>query len=170
MTKKGIIYETLGSTAGMQIVESHVPGEVRLSGVFGVCGITNGNNRIYEQSNYGKMVGLMQERMKSESILGELEHPNTMNITLENVSHMIEDIQMNEDGTVTGTIRLLDTPKGQIAKAIIEGGAPLLKHLVAFLLVLVVPVLSMSLVMSLLPCCRHTILLALQDSLKQSLR
>ena len=125
MTKKGIIYETLGSTAGMQIVESHVPGEVRLSGVFGVCGIKNGNNRIYEKSNYGKMVGLMQERMKSESILGELEHPNTMNITLENVSHMIEDIQMNEDGTVTGTIRLLDTPKGQIAKAIIEGGAPL---------------------------------------------
>ena len=121
MTKKGIIYETLGSTAGMQIVESHVPGEVRLSGVFGVCGIKNGNNRIYEKSNYGKMVGLMQERMKSESILGELEHPNTMNITLENVSHMIEDIQMNEDGTVTGTIRLLDTPKGQIAKAIIEG-------------------------------------------------
>lgn len=125
MTKKGIIYETLGSTAGMQIVESQVPGEVRLSGVFGVCGIKNGNNRIYEKSNYGKMVGLMQERMKTESILGELEHPNTMNITLENVSHKIEDIQMNEDGTVTGTIRLLDTPKGKIAKAIIEGGAPL---------------------------------------------
>ena len=125
MTKKGIIYETLGSTAGMQIVESQVPGEVRLSGVFGVCGIKNGNNRIYEKANYGKMVSLMQERMKTESILGELEHPNTMNITLENVSHKIEDIKMNEDGTVTGTIRLLDTPKGKIAKAIIEGGAPL---------------------------------------------
>ena len=125
MTKKGIIYETLGSTAGMQIVESQVPGEIRLSGVFGVCGIKNGNNRIYEKSNYGKMVSLMQERMKSESILGELEHPNTMNITLENVSHKIEDIKMNEDGTVTGTIRLLNTPKGLIAKAIIEGGAPL---------------------------------------------
>lgn len=125
MTKKGIIYETLGSTAQMQIVESGNSGEVLLHGVFGVCGIKNGNNRIYEKSNYGKMVNILQEQMKSEAVLGELEHPNTMNITLENVSHKIEEITMNEDGTVTGTIRLLDTPKGKIAKAIIEGGCPL---------------------------------------------
>ena len=123
--KKGIIYETLGSTAGLQVMESRNPNEVRLSGVFGVCGIKNGNNRIYEKANYGKMVSLMQERMKGEAVLGELEHPNTMNITLENVSHKIEEITMNEDGTVTGTICLLNTPKGKIAKAIIEGGAPL---------------------------------------------
>ena len=125
MTKKGIIYETLGSTAQMKIVESGNSGEVLLHGVFGVCGIKNGNNRIYEKSNYGKMVNILQEQMKSEAVLGELEHPNTMNITLENVSHKIEEITMNEDGTVTGTIRLLDTPKGKIAKAIIEGGCPL---------------------------------------------
>ena len=125
MTKKGIIYETLGSTEKMHIVESSNSGEVLLQGVFGVCGIKNGNNRIYEKSNYGKMVNMLQEQMKTEAVLGELEHPNTMNITLENVSHKIEEIIMNEDGTVTGTIRLLDTPKGKIAKAIIEGGCPL---------------------------------------------
>ena len=123
--KKGIIYETLGSTAQMRVVESGNDGEVLLHGVFGVCGIKNGNNRIYEKANYGKMVNILQEQMKSEAVLGELEHPNTMNITLENVSHKIEEIQMNEDGTVTGTIRLLDTPKGKIAKAIIAGGCPL---------------------------------------------
>lgn len=125
MTKKGIIYETLGSTAQMQIVESGNSGEMLLHGVFGVCGIKNGNNRIYEKSNYGKMIDILKGQMKSEAVLGELEHPNTMNITLENVSHKIEEITMNEDGTVTGTIRLLDTPKGKIAKAIIEGGCPL---------------------------------------------
>ena len=126
MTKKGIIYETLGNVQSLQVMESQNPAEVRLSGIFGVCGIKNGNNRIYEKSNYGKMVSILKEQISSgEGVLGELEHPNTMNITLDNVSHVIEDIAMNEDGTVTGTIRLLDTPKGKIAKAIIEGGCPL---------------------------------------------
>lgn len=125
MTKKGLIYETLGQINNLQVLESQNPNEVRLSGVFGVCGIKNGNNRIYEKSNYGKMVELLKEQITTKGVLGELEHPNTMNITLENVSHMIEDITMNEDGTVTGTIKLLDTPKGKIAKAIIAGGAPL---------------------------------------------
>ena len=51
MTKKGIIYETLGKVSDLQIQESQNSNEVRLSGVFGVCGIKNGNNRIYEKSN-----------------------------------------------------------------------------------------------------------------------
>lgn len=125
MTKKGIIYETLGKVSDLQIQESANSNEVRLSGVFGVCGIKNGNNRIYEKANYGKMVGILQEQILNEGVVGELEHPNTMNINLENISHKIEAIQMNEDGTVTGTIKLLDTPKGKIAKELINGGCPL---------------------------------------------
>ena len=123
--KNCLVYETLGSVTDMKIVESASDNCVRLSGVFGVCGIKNGNNRIYNKDNYGKMVENLQNVIVNEGCLGELEHPNTMNINLENVSHKIESIEMNEDGTITGTIRLLDTPKGKIAKAIVEGGCPL---------------------------------------------
>ena len=125
MIKTGRIYETLGSVSNMQVVESKNPNEVRLSGVFGVCGVRNDNHRVYEKANYAKCLEALQTKIANNNCLGELEHPNSFNINLDNVSHIIEAIQMNEDGTITGTVKLLNTPKGQIAKAIVEGGAPL---------------------------------------------
>ena len=125
--KRCLIYETLGKVTNLQVSESAAPqGMMRLEGVFGVCGVKNQNNRVYDKENYAKMVEALQEVIKQDNgCPGELEHPNSMNICLENVSHKIESIQMNEDGTITGTILLLNTPKGQIAQAIVEGGLPL---------------------------------------------
>ena len=124
--KRCLIYETLGKVTNLQVSEAAAPqGMMRLEGVFGVCGIKNQNNRVYDKKNYSKMVESLQEVIKTTGCPGELEHPNSMNINLENVAHKIEDIQMNEDGTITGTILLLNTPKGQIAQAIVEGGLPL---------------------------------------------
>lgn len=125
MAKKCLVYETLGNITAMKVKESLVNNEIRLSGVFGVCGIKNGNNRIYSKENYGQMVESLQKTIATEGCLGELEHPNSMNINLNNVSHKIESVQMHEDGTITGTVVLLDTEKGRNAKAIVEAGVPL---------------------------------------------
>jgi len=122
--KNCMVFETLGKVSDLHISEG-VNNEVRLSGVFGVCGIKNQNNRIYDRENYKAMVESLQQIIANEGCPGELEHPNSMNINLENVSHKIESIEIDENGTVTGTILLLNTPKGQIAKAIVEGGLPL---------------------------------------------
>ena len=125
MAKKCLVYETLGNITAMKVKESLDNNEIRLSGVFGVCGIKNGNNRIYSKENYGQMVESLQKTIATEGCLGELEHPNSMNINLNNVSHKIESVEMHEDGTVTGTVVLLDTEKGRNAKAIVEAGVPL---------------------------------------------
>ena len=124
--KKCMLFETLGKVSDLTVQESKNPQEgVRLSGVFGVCGVKNQNNRIYDKANYAQMVESLQKVIATEGCPGELEHPNNFNINLENVSHKIESIEMNEDGTITGTILLLNTPKGKIAQAIVEGGLPL---------------------------------------------
>ena len=120
-----MVFETLNAVSSLKINESKSDGLLRLSGVFGVAGVKNANNRIYDKDNYNNMVEALQKEITEAGCPGELEHPNSMNIDLHNVSHKIESIQMNEDGTITGTICLLNTPNGKIAQSIVEGGLPL---------------------------------------------
>jgi len=101
-------------------------GSVVLEGVFTEIGVRNKNNRIYEEKEVLPHINELQEKVKSSKLLGELDHPKDFDISLSNVSHVVEDLRYDEDNKqVLGKIRLLNTSKGKEAQALIKDGIPL---------------------------------------------
>jgi len=65
-----------------------------------------------------------EEYINKHRAFGELGHPESPSINLDRVSHMITSLR--EDGnTWIGKAKILDTPMGNIARSLIEGGAQL---------------------------------------------
>lgn len=96
-----------------------------LKGIMMQAELKNGNGRVYPLAEIAKAVETAQERIKSgHYILGELNHPDTLSINLANVSHCITECSMDGNNAI-GKMKLLNTPAGNIAKGLIEGGVRL---------------------------------------------
>ena len=85
----------------------------------------NKNGRIYPKKVMEKQVEEYQNLIKEKRALGELGHPPNPQINLNQVSHLITDMKMMENGMVYGKAKILDTPMGKIAKNFIEEGVSL---------------------------------------------
>ena len=100
--------------------------EYILEGVFGQIDQKNKNNRIYTEAEYVPQIEALQAKIKASKLLGELDHPAQFDISLKNVSHVIEDLTYDkETKEVRGRIKLLDTDAGRQAKALVDAGVPL---------------------------------------------
>lgn len=101
-------------------------GAIVLEGVFTEFGIRNKNNRIYEEKEVLPHINELKEKVKSGKLLGELDHPKDFDISLSNVSHVVESLDYDpEKKQVIGRIRLLNTSKGKEAQSLIKDGIPL---------------------------------------------
>ena len=97
-----------------------------LEGVFGEIDVKNKNNRIYTEDEYLPQIQALQDKIGSSKLLGELDHPQQFDISLKNVSHVVEELRYDQDNKkVMGKIRLIDTDAGRQAKALVDAGVPL---------------------------------------------
>jgi hypothetical protein len=97
-----------------------------LKGIAAQFGKENNNNRIYEEGEYLPHLDYLKDKIKQKRLVGELDHPEKFDISLSNVSHVIEDLEYDKSGRVLNIkVRLLDTPAGQIAKRLVDAGVPL---------------------------------------------
>ena len=105
--------------------ESNGKKSLHIEGPFLVAETKNKNGRLYEYNTMKKEVSrYTNEYINKSRAFGELGHPESPSINLDRVSHMI--VGLREDGnTWVGKAKILDTPMGNIARSLIEGGAQL---------------------------------------------
>lgn len=119
-----LLTESLTPMASM-LSEQRTGNDLYLSGIMMMAEVKNGNGRVYRKNEMEKVVAEAARKIAAgQSILGELNHPDVLSVNLANVSHSITEVQMAGNNAI-GKMKLLNTPSGNIAKGLIEGGVRL---------------------------------------------
>jgi len=94
----------------------------------GICiqgGVRNANQRVYPVNEIGRAVKTLNDQISGGySVLGEVDHPEGLNINLDRVSHMISECWM-DGANGYGKLKILPTPMGQLVKTMLESGVKL---------------------------------------------
>jgi|TARA_R110000822_G_scaffold107145_4_gene235563 hypothetical protein len=124
-----ILNETLTFDQAKMVVESTENStggkDLYLKGICIQGGVRNANERVYPVNEIGRAVKTLNDQIGTGySVLGEVDHPEGLNINLDRVSHMITDMWM-EDNNGYGKMKILPTPMGQLVKTMLESGVKL---------------------------------------------
>ena len=119
------LIKEITETVSYLVEDSNGKKSLHIEGPFLVAEKKNRNGRLYEYNTMKKEVArYTEEYINKHRAFGELGHPESPSINLDRVSHMITSLR--EDGNQwIGKAKILDTPMGNIAKSLIEGGAQL---------------------------------------------
>lgn len=113
--------------AKLSLVESknNTDKHMRVKGKLQEADVKNGNGRVYPLEILKKQVDeYIKGPVSSKTATGELDHPESSVINLNNVSHLITKVWW-EGNDVMGELLLLNTPSGKIAQEIVSAGIPL---------------------------------------------
>lgn len=118
-----LLIEQLMPSETRMVVESATDGkDTWLNGIFMQAVQRNRNGRVYPITELSRAVETAMGQIKqTNGLFGELDHPNTLTINLDRISHVITEMRM-DGNNVYGRAKLLNTPMGQIAKELTRSG------------------------------------------------
>ncbi len=94
----------------------------------GICiqgGVRNANQRVYPVNEIGRAVKTLNEQIAGGySVLGEVDHPEGLNINLDRVCHMVTEMWMDGPNGY-GKLKILPTPMGQLVRTMLESDCKL---------------------------------------------
>ena len=96
-------------------------GNLVVEGILATCEVKNGNGRYYARDLWEREMKKYTDLIKERRSLGELDHPESQVINLQNVSHLVTDYSWDGDN-IMGKIEILPTPTGNILKELIKNG------------------------------------------------
>ena len=108
------------------VIESADEGKsLYMKGIVIQGGIRNANQRVYPVNEIGRAVKTLNDQVSGGySVLGEVDHPEGLNINLDRVSHMITEMWMDGPNGY-GKLKILPTPMGNLVKTMLESGVKL---------------------------------------------
>ena len=121
--------ETLSFDQAKMVVE-HAENESGGKDLYlkGICiqgGVRNANQRVYPVTEISRAVNTLNDQIQGGySVLGEVDHPEGLNINLDRVSHMITEMWMDGPNGY-GKLKVIPTPMGQLVKTMLENGVKL---------------------------------------------
>ncbi len=96
-----------------------------VQGVLQRANAKNQNGRVYPKDILEREVKKYDDNfVKERRALGELDHPDSSVVNLQNVSHNVVEMMWNGDDLV-GKVEVLPTPSGNILKALFKAGIKL---------------------------------------------
>ena len=102
-----------------------IPGGFVVQGVLQRAGSKNQNGRVYPKHILERECKKYQaEFIDQHRALGELDHPESSVVNLNNVSHNVLKIWWDGDD-LKGAVQILETPSGNILKALFKAGITL---------------------------------------------
>jgi hypothetical protein len=127
MSKQLLVDYTLFEVSPQQINESlnNNGGRLIVNGVLQRAEAKNQNGRIYPRNILMREANKYADSfIKERRALGELDHPDSSVVNLNNVSHNVLDMKWQGNDLV-GTVEVLSTPSGNILKELFKAGIKL---------------------------------------------
>jgi hypothetical protein len=111
--------------AGMIVESANEGKDLFMKGICIQGGVRNANQRVYPVNEIGRAVKTLNDQISGGySVLGEVDHPEGLNINLDRVSHMITEMWMDGPNGY-GKLKILPTPMGQLVSTMIQSGVKL---------------------------------------------
>ena len=96
-----------------------------IKGPFLQAEVKNKNGRIYAKPLLEREIASFRsDKINSKRAFGELDHPISPTVNLQNVSHIIESLEMDGNNGI-GKAKILDTTQGRIVKTLLSEGTQL---------------------------------------------